>query len=216
MPTVYLVRHGRTSANKKGILAGRTKGVDLDSVGLNQALEVSYGLSSIKFNKVISSPMQRCKQTASIIVKNNKFHPKVSINESFNECNYGDWSNKKLSTLRRNTLWKQVQEKPSLVTFPNGESFIQILDRFKKAIFQEVSELKKDQNLLVVSHGDPIRIFIADSFGLHLDQFQKIIIDPCSISILTINGLDISINSVNNRLDKFESSKSSDLGGGKG
>ena len=58
MPTVYLVRHGRTSANKKGILAGRTKGVDLDSVGLNQALEVSYGLSTIKFNKVISYKRQ--------------------------------------------------------------------------------------------------------------------------------------------------------------
>ena len=215
MPHIYLVRHGRTTANKDGILAGRTKGVNLDSEGLKQVLNTSFVLSDVKFKKIFSSPMERCIATTEIILKNNNYKSKFLISNDLNECDYGKWQNKKLKDLRKEKLWKQVQNCPSKVTFPGGESFNNILNRFKKFIIKESSKLKKDENLLIVSHGDPIRLFIAYSLGIEMDKFQKVMIDPSSISIVDIWKKNIIVKSMNNRLDFISMSKS-DLGGGAG
>jgi probable phosphomutase (TIGR03848 family) len=215
VPHIYLVRHGRTTANKDGILAGRTKGIHLDNEGLKQVVKTSFALSDIKFKKAFSSPMERCVSTAEIILKNNEFKTKLQIANDLNECDYGKWQNRKLKDLRKEKLWKFVQNTPSKVTFPDGESFTNILNRFKKFIFKEASKLKKDDNLLIVSHGDPIRLFVSFCLGIDLDKFQKVIIDPSSISIVDLWKKDVLVKSMNNRLDLVSKSKS-DLGGGAG
>ena len=221
MTTVYLVRHGRTPANEKGILAGRTKGVFLDDLGVLQAETLAKSLENIEFKKIIVSPMERCQQTAKILNQLSKNPLKPNIDSGISECDYGDWSNKKLSTLRRKPLWKNVQERPSGVQFPNGEKMSDMLDRVKSTIFENASKLKDQDNMLVVSHGDPIRSFIADSLGIHLDNFQRITIDPCSLSIVRINQGNIQVVSINNRVNvptqnKKKKKFSSVLGGGAG
>ena len=222
MPKIYLVRHGRTPANEKGILAGRTKGIYLDDTGIKQAEAVAKSLSQIKFKKIIVSPMERCQQTAKIIIAGMDKTPKPVIESGINECDYGDWSNKKLSTLRSKSLWKTIQEKPSLAQFPNGEKMNQMLTRVKNAIFEHALKLKSDENLLVVSHGDPIRSFIADCLGIHLDNFQRITIDPCSVSVVIISNDNVQVISVNNsvKVDQISKKKNkrigSVLGGGAG
>ncbi len=221
MTTVYLVRHGRTPANDKGILAGRTKGVFLDDLGVLQAETLAKSLENIEFKKIIVSPMERCLQTAKILNQFSKNPLKPNIDSGISECDYGDWSNKKLSTLRRKPLWKNVQERPSGVQFPNGEKMSDMLDRVKSTIFENASKLKDQDNLLVVSHGDPIRSFIADSLGIHLDNFQRITIDPCSLSIVRINQGNIQVVTVNNRVNvptqtKKKKKLGSVLGGGAG
>jgi len=219
--TVYLVRHGRTPANEKGILAGRTKGVFLDDLGVLQAETLAKTLENIDFKKIIVSPMERCQQTAKILNQFSKNPIKPNIDSGISECDYGDWSNKKLSTLRRKPLWKNVQERPSGVQFPNGEKMSDMLDRMKSTIFENAAKLKDQDNMLVVSHGDPIRSFIADSLGIHLDNFQRITIDPCSLSIVRINQGNIQVVSVNNRVQvptqtKKKKKLGSVLGGGAG
>ena len=215
MPRIYLVRHGRTTANKEGILAGRIKGVNLDSEGLKQVLNTSLVLSDIKFKKVFSSPMERCISTTEIILKNNKHNTKFKVSNEINECDYGAWQNRKLKDLRKEKLWKLVQKSPSKVTFPEGESFKNILNRFKKFIINESSKLSKNDNLLIVSHGDPIRLFVAFCLGIELDKFQKVIIDPSSITTVDIWNKEVLVKSMNNRMDLVSKSKS-DLGGGAG
>lgn len=221
MTTVYLVRHGRTPANEKGILAGRTKGVFLDEIGILQAETLAKNLENIEFKKIIVSPMERCQQTAKILNQFSKNPLKPNIDSGISECDYGDWSNKKLSSLRRKPLWKNVQERPSGVQFPNGEKMSDMLDRMKSTVFEYASKLKDQDNMLVVSHGDPIRSFIADSLGIHLDNFQRITIDPCSLSIVRINQGNIQVVSVNNRVQvptqtKKKKKFGSVLGGGAG
>jgi 2,3-bisphosphoglycerate-dependent phosphoglycerate mutase len=196
--TVYLVRHGRTPANEKGILAGRTKGVFLDDLGVLQAETLAKTLENIEFKKIIVSPMERCQQTAKILNQSSKKPIKPNIESGISECDYGDWSNKKLSALRKKPLWKNIQERPSVVEFPNGEKMSNMLDRMKTTIFENAQKLKNDENLLVVSHGDPIRSFIADSLGIHLDNFQRITIDPCSLSIVRIVDGNVQVITVNN------------------
>lgn len=221
MATIYLVRHGRTPANEKGILAGRTKGIFLDDLGILQAQEVAKKLQDIEFKKIIVSPMERCQQTAKIILAGLEKAIKPVIESGINECNYGDWSNKKLSVLRKKPLWKTVQEKPSLVQFPNGEKMEEMLLRTKSTILETASKLKPIENLLVVSHGDPIRTFVADCLGIHLDNFQRITIDPCSISIIKVENNSVQVVSINNRVNVKSPQKKrkrfgSDLGGGAG
>jgi len=104
--TIYLVRHGRTPANEKGILAGRTKGIFLDDLGILQAQEVAKKLQDTEFKKIIVSPMERCQQTVKIILAGLEKSIKPVIESGINECNYGDWSNKKLSVLRKKPLWR--------------------------------------------------------------------------------------------------------------
>ena len=221
MTTVILLRHAHSIANEKGILAGRTKGVFLDDLGVLQAETLAKTLENIIFKKIIVSPMERCQQTAKILNQFSKNSLKPSIDSGISECDYGDWSNKKLSTLRRKPLWKNVQERPSGVQFPNGEKMSDMLDRMKSTIFENASKLKDQDNMLVVSHGDPIRSFIADSLGIHLDNFQRITIDPCSLSIVRINQGNIQVVSVNNRVQvpnqiKKKKKFGSVLGGGAG
>jgi broad specificity phosphatase PhoE len=145
---------------------------------------------------------------------------KPNIDSGISECDYGEWSNKKLSALRKKPLWKNVQERPSVVEFPNGEKMSNMLDRMKTTIFENAQKLKNDENLLVVSHGDPIRSFIADSLGIHLDNFQRITIDPCSLSIVRIVDGNVQVITVNNRVQVPNQSKKkkfgSVLGGGAG
>ena len=213
MTTVYLVRHGRTPANEKGILAGRTKGVFLDELGILQAETLAKTLENIEFKKIIVSPMERCQQTAKILNQFSKNPLKPNIDSGINECDYGDWSNKKLSVLRKKSLWKNIQERPSVVEFPNGEKMSNMLDRVKSTIFDNATKLKNDDNLLVVSHGDPIRSFIADSLGIHLDHFQRITIDPCSLSIVRIDKGNIQVISVNNRVQVSNQNNKKKFGG---
>jgi len=219
--TVILLRHAHSIANEKGILAGRTKGVFLDDLGVLQAETLAKTLENIIFKKIIVSPMERCQQTAKILNQFSKNPVKPNIDSGISECDYGDWSNKKLSTLRRKPLWKNVQERPSGVQFPNLEKMSDMLDRMKSTIFENASKLKDQDNMLVVSHGDPIRSFIADSLGIHLDNFQRITIDPCSLSIVRINQGNIQVVSVNNRVQvpnqiKKKKKFGSVLGGGAG
>ena len=220
MTTVYLVRHGRTPANEKGILAGRTKGVFLDELGVLQAETLAKTLENIEFKKIIVSPMERCQQTAKILNQSSKKPTKPNIESGISECDYGDWSNKKLSALRKKPLWINIQERPSVVEFPNGEKMSNMLDRMKTTIFENAQKLKNEENLLVVSHGDPIRSFIADSLGIHLDNFQRITIDPCSLSIVRIVDGNVQVITVNNRVQVPNQSKKkkfgSVLGGGAG
>jgi broad specificity phosphatase PhoE len=159
--------------------------------------------------------MERCIATTEIILKNNNYKSKLQISNELNECDYGDWQNRKLKDLRKEKLWKLVQNSPSKVTFPGGESFSNILNRFKKFILKESNKLKKDDNLLIVSHGDPIRLFVSYCLGIDFDKFQKVIIDPSSISIVDIWKKDTLVKSVNTRIDLISKSKSV-LGGGAG
>jgi probable phosphomutase (TIGR03848 family) len=216
VPKIYLVRHGRTSANKKGILAGRTKGISLDDIGIEQAQKVGQYLENINFAKILVSPMQRCQETAKLIKGFNKNKFNIHTEPGVNECDYGDWSNKKLMILRKKSLWKTIQERPSLVTFPKGESMIEMLNRFRLSVKNESTRLKDKDNILVVSHGDPIRSFIADCLGMHLDNFQRINIDPCSISIINFNSESVQVLTTNHRLGENKLNSSSTLGGGKG
>lgn len=184
MTTVLFIRHGRTSANAAGILAGWSPGIDLDDVGREQATALAARLSGLPLAAALTSPLDRCQQTAALALSQD--HPAPDIDERLGECHYGDWTGLSLKVLAKDPLWKVVQSHPSAVRFPgeDGESLLATQHRAVSAIREQNARLGPHAVYAVFSHGDVIKSVLADALGQHLDQFQRIIVDPCSVSVV--------------------------------
>ncbi len=187
MPTVVLVRHGRTTANTAGILAGWSDGVFLDAHGEKQAHTVAERLASVGLAGIVSSPLDRTQQTAAAILQQQKVTkrgPSIHLDEQVGECQYGEWTGKEIKKLTKDPLWGAVQSHPSSVTFPGGESMTAMQQRATASIRRWNEHFGDSSIYAVVSHGDVIKAILADALGTHLDLFQRIMVDPCSISII--------------------------------
>ena len=187
MTTVVLLRHGRTQANASGTLAGRSAGVGLDEVGQRQAAAAAERLAGAPIRAVVSSPLQRCRQTAAVVAGRHDGLAPVT-HAGLVECGYGDWTGRPLKELAKDPLWRVVQEQPSAVRFPGGESMIEMAARAQQAIRDLDVSLAADHGpdaaWVAVSHGDVIKAILAEALGMHLDSFQRILVDPASISIV--------------------------------
>jgi probable phosphomutase (TIGR03848 family) len=188
MATVILLRHGRTEANASGVLAGRTPGVHLDDLGRTQAERAGDRLAVVPLAELVSSPLERCQETAKIVAARQAGRPRVHRDKGLTECDYGDWQGRKLRELGRLALWKTVQTNPSGATFPGGESLPQMQARAVDAVRRRDAAVTTVHGAeavwLAVSHGDVIKSIVADALGLHLDLFQRIQVDPASISVV--------------------------------
>ena len=188
MATVLLVRHGRTTANATGVLAGRTPGVKLDEVGRGQAQRTGERLGAVPLVGVVSSPLERCRQTTRAILQHQSGTPATPIERAIIECDYGDWQGRPLKDLAKEDLWKVVQNQPSAAVFPGGESLQAMQARSVAAIRRLDAAFEAEHGpqavWVAVSHGDIIKSILADAYGMHLDLFQRISVGPASVSII--------------------------------
>ena len=191
MTLVLLVRHGLT-AGTGSVLTGRTPGIGLDDRGRGEAAAVAARLADVPLDAIVSSPLQRCRETAAAIAAVRNGHQvAVTEDDRFAEVAYGDWTGKPIKRLAREPLWRVVQAHPSAVRFPGpgGESLPGVQERAVAAIRDWNARLGPKGVYLVCSHGDVIKSIIADSLGLHLDMFQRIQVDPCSVSLIRYTPL---------------------------
>lgn len=188
MATVILIRHGRTTANAGGVLAGRTAGVRLDETGRGQATRTAERLAVVPLTAVVSSPLERCRQTSRTILGQQDSPPDLAIEKGITECDYGEWQGGKLADLATEDLWKVVQSQPSAATFPGGESLPVMQARSVAAIRRHDAAIEAEHGpqavWAAVSHGDIIKSILADALGMHLDLFQRLHVDPASVSII--------------------------------
>jgi probable phosphomutase (TIGR03848 family) len=185
MTTVILLRHGRTTANAGGILAGWTPGVQLDESGAAQVQAVGERLAAVPLAAIVSSPLERCRQTADAVAAGRQLE--VQTDDRLGEARYGDWTGRTIKELVKEPLWKVVQQHPSAAVFPGpeGEGLAQTQARAVAAVREWNAKLGPGAVWLACSHGDVIKAIVADALGLHLDQFQRIVVDPASISVIT-------------------------------
>jgi len=183
--TVILLRHGRTTANTGGILAGWTSGVQLDETGTAQVRAVGERLAKVPLAAIVSSPLERCRQTADAIAVGRELE--VQSDDRLGEARYGDWTGRAIKDLVKDPLWKVVQQHPSAAVFPGpeGEGLAQTQARAVAAVRAWNATLGPEAVWLACSHGDVIKAILADALGLHLDQFQRIVVDPASVSVVT-------------------------------
>jgi probable phosphomutase (TIGR03848 family) len=188
MATVILVRHGRTTANAAGLLAGRAAGVSLDQIGREQAALAGDRLAVVPLAGVVSSPLERCQQTAQLILARQAGTPYAPVDPDLTECDYGLWQGRTLNDLATEDLWAAVQSQPSAVVFPGGESMAAMQGRSVAAIRRHDAAFEAEYGpgavWVAVSHGDVIKAILADALGMHLDLFQRINVNPASVSIV--------------------------------
>ena len=192
MATVVLVRHARSTANASGVLTGRLKGVHLDETGRGQAERAADRLAAVPLAALVSSPLERCKETAKALLASQDRSLRITSERGLVECDYGAWQGRPLKELAREKLWKTVQRHPSSVIFPEGESMAAMSARAVDAIRRHdtLVEGAHGPNAVwaAVTHGDLVKAILADALGLHLDQFQRIHVDPASMSVVRYIG----------------------------
>jgi probable phosphomutase (TIGR03848 family) len=162
------------------VLAGWTPEVHLDERGQAQAERLAERLAGVPFAALVSSPLERCRETAATVAGDRL----VEVDERLGECRYGDWTGRPLKELAKDPLWKVVQQHPSAAVFPGGEALRDTQNRAVAAVREWNARLGDDATWLACSHGDVIKAVVADALGLHLDQFQRIVVDPCSVTVI--------------------------------
>ncbi|MGO9154521.1 histidine phosphatase family protein [Mycobacterium sp.] len=196
--TVILLRHGRSTSNTAGVLAGRSEGVDLDDKGREQAAGLIDRIGELPIRAVVSSPMLRCRRTVEPLAEALCLEP--LIDERLSEVDYGEWTGRKIGELAKELLWAVVQAHPSAAVFPGGEGLAQVQARAVAAVREhdrrlalEYGEYGEEQGgdvlWLACTHGDVIKSVIADAYGIHLDGFQRVTADPASVSVVRYTPL---------------------------
>ena len=193
--TVILLRHGRSSSNTAGILAGRSEGVDLDDKGRDQATGLIDRIGDLPIRALVSSPLLRCRRTVEPLAEALCLEP--LFDDRLAEVDYGDWTGRKLGELVSEPLWKVVQAHPSAAVFPGGEGLAQVQARAVTAVREHDRRLAAEHGgehggdalWVACTHGDVIKALVADAYGMHLDGFQRVTADPASVSVIRYTEL---------------------------
>lgn len=199
--TFIFLRHGHSAANAAGLLTGQLPGIGLSQSGAKQATDLIERIGKGRIDFMHLSPIERCQKTVDpwLKSKNSSSLHALQVVDGFSEIDFGQWSGRKLSSLRREPLWKDVQNRPSQVTFPNGESFRRVQRRAVGAVEEIRSMRGKDKTHLIVSHSDTIKLIVAHYLDMKLDAFQKLQIDPASFTVFSGDSKHFAIKTINSK-----------------
>jgi probable phosphomutase (TIGR03848 family) len=183
---VILLRHARSTANGSGVLAGRQAGVRLSDQGEDQAAALVGRLAGVPLHSVVTSPLERCRQTLAPLLAERGLE--ATVEPGIVEVDYGQWTGRAIKDLVAEPLWTVVQQHPSAAVFPEGEGLAALQARAVAAIRAHDARVTTEHGpravWLACSHGDVIKALLADALGVHLDGFQRIVVDPASVSVV--------------------------------
>jgi probable phosphoglycerate mutase len=217
MPIFLIVRHGENDLIKQGRLGGRLPGVHLNEAGSSQAQATARMIAHFKTQadermkahkasrkkappqdkakvekpaeppvwKIYSSPMERAMETAGPIAQ--ALGLEIGVRPGLLETDCGEWAGKTVKSLSRRKIWKEVQNNPSQFRFPGGETFIECQERMVVEFEALRTAHAPMDTVICVSHADPIKLLVAHYLGLPFDNFQRLAIDPASITILYLD-----------------------------
>jgi probable phosphomutase (TIGR03848 family) len=180
--TIVLLRHATTAATGRR-LGGRTPGIHLDAAGRQQAQAAARRLAASTITAVYASPLERTRETAAEVARTHGL--RVRIERGILEVDYGDWTDRPLAQLRRLASWRTVQQAPSRMTFPGGESIRAAQQRAVEAT-ERIAAVHPGETVVLVSHADIIKAVVAHHLGMGLDLFQRIVISPASSTVLVL------------------------------
>jgi probable phosphomutase (TIGR03848 family) len=182
MTVLLLIRHAHTDAAGKR-LTGWSQGVHLNARGREEAERLAERLDGIPVDALYSSPLERCRETIAPLARRRGLT--VAGRRGLLEVDYGEWTGRTISQLRRTKLWRSVQQVPSTVRFPNGESFLEVQSR-AVAELDRIAAAHPAGTVAVVTHADVVRLLIAHHAGMHTDHVQRLVVDPGSITVVVV------------------------------
>ncbi|MDP8956409.1 MAG: histidine phosphatase family protein [Actinomycetota bacterium] len=182
MTLFLLIRHALTDVTGKR-LSGSLPGFHLSAEGRHQAERLAERLEPIRLTAIYSSPLERCVETAEAVARRRNLQ--VRRLPDLDEVGYGQWSGRSLAQLARTALWKRLQQAPSSVRFPGGETLSEVQGRTAAAL-EGIASRSPRGVIAVVSHADVIRLLLAHFAGIHIDLFQRLTVSPASVSALVL------------------------------
>ncbi|NJL05906.1 MAG: MSMEG_4193 family putative phosphomutase [Chloroflexaceae bacterium] len=186
MTTVLLIRHG-TNDWVKGRLAGWLPNVHLNEAGQQQAQALAERLRSFPLAAIYSSPIDRTLETAAYLAAPHNL-PVQHVAE-IGEVRYGDWEGGELKELSQHELWPGIQYYPSGTRFPGGgETLGEVQMRAVRAIDTLRAQHPKEM-IALVSHADLLKLVIAYYIGMHIDLFQRLVINPASLTAISFQPM---------------------------
>lgn len=179
---LILVRHAETAETGRK-LSGRLPGIPLNAAGRSAAWELAANLASLDLDAIYTSPIQRCRETASILAGPHGFTPRTR--QGIIEVEYGDWSGRGLKSLYRNKAWRELMANPVQFRFPNGETLDEVRKRSLRSI-RLLATRHQDKTVMAVSHGDVIRSIVAHALSGSVAAIHRLHVAPLGITIVTI------------------------------
>jgi probable phosphomutase (TIGR03848 family) len=189
VPTCLLVRHGHSTANGDGVLAGRLPGIRLSQTGREQVAALAARFAQAPVVRVVTSPLERCVDTARPVAE--AVGVEVVVDDDLQECAYGAWTGRRIAELAKEPLWATVQDAPERARFPDhdryaAESLREMAQRVVGAVRRIDAEVAAESGTgalwVAVSHGDLVKAVLADATGAGLAHFQRYTADPASVS----------------------------------
>jgi len=182
MTLILLVRHAVTEATGRR-LSGSTPGIHLSPEGRSQAARLAERLRPVRLEAVYASPLERCVETGRAVAEPRRLL--VRPVPELEEVGYGRWTGRSFAQLTRTALWRKIQQSPSSVRFPGGETLVEAQRRGVSAL-EMLAARHPSGSVAVVSHADLIRLALAHFAGIHIDLFQRIVVSPASVSAVLL------------------------------
>lgn len=190
---LLLVRHALTPMT--GVkLSGWTPGVHLSAAGRAQAERLAERMGDLPIDAIYASPLERTIETAQPLAKLRKL--RIRQREEIGEVHYGSVEGRSLRSLAKTALWTQLRAWPSDVRFPGGESLRETQARAVAAI-ERLREEHTGKTVVVVSHGDWIRLAMAHHMGIHIDLYRRLAVEPVSVSALRFVEMGVVVKLLN-------------------
>lgn len=177
---LLLVRHGVTPTTGQ-VLPGRAPGLHLSETGLEQAAKVAKRLEKLPITALYTSPLERTRETAAPTAA--RFGLDAVADDGLLECDFGSWTGASLAELTKLPEWQTVQKEPSAFRFPGGESFTEMSERIVGAL-ERIRDAHRGEVVACFSHADPLKAALAHALGTPLDAFQRLWVNPASVSVI--------------------------------
>lgn len=176
--SLFLIRHGQTEGNVNRVILGR-EDFTLNSLGVQQAQKCAQKLCHIgPVQKIYTSPVKRALQTAQIMAQ--MLQVDIEIDEDLTEIDPGPWQGQSYEAIRSHEKWDAHIQKPLEVPLPGFETVKDSLVRSSRCLKKKLDQLK-EAHIILVSHGDVLRLMLAYLLHTDMNYFRQIYIEHCRL-----------------------------------
>ena len=200
---IIFLRHGQAENNTKRILAGRTEGVPLTKIGIEQAEQIGKYLKPIDISAIYSSPIERADNTAKIVAESNSIDHK--LDERLTELDMGKFTRMPYDEIfaKHGNVFLKFYSNDPIISEHDVETFPHVQKRVMDML-DYIIKKHDQQNVILVTHMDPIKSVIAKVMDLKPLALFELIIANCSLTIIKHHDEKLSLSAINAmNVDRF-------------
>ncbi len=193
---IIFLRHAQAENNTKRILAGRTEGVPLTKTGIQQAERISEYLKPLDISAIYSSPITRASTTAEIVAKSSSLD--VGLDERLTEIDMGKFTRMNYDDMfaKYGNIFLKFYENDPVISEHKVETFPDVQKRVLDMV-DHVLKKHNNENVILVTHMDPIKSMLANVMDLKPKTLFELIIANASFTILTEQDRKLSLSAIN-------------------